>query len=271
MLKFSALCLTWMSRTWHCQKQRWITALQPAAAVSNHLFVLWCKINKPVVRLFVIKSGDVLLHTCAAGTRADLIKDKIKSNIVALLLVWCFEGDIAEMKACLWQHQSVSSNLPPRAWLKEETFNNLYSEFVRASASPWKPSEKWSITLCSGPLSLRLLEMKIGNHPSDQRQRPLPRAWMYDYIALTAFICIPPIQQCGLECATPPQQKNCSPENSSQAVPNPLNAINPAFTHSTSLSLYFSAFLHGEAWLIWLSRMGDRKVGGLGKVFGSIA
>lgn len=72
----------------------------------------------------------------------------------------------------------------------------------------------------------------------------------------------------GVYYSTP---KNCSPENSSQAVLNPLNAINPAFAHSTSLSLYFGTFLHGEAWLIWLSRMGDRKVGGLGKVFGSIA
>lgn len=74
----------------------------------------------------------------------------------------------------------------------------------------------------------------------------------------------------GLQHAVAPK-KNCSLENSSQAVPNPLNAINPAFAHSTSLSLYFSTFLHGEAWLIWLSRTGDRKVGGLGKVFGSIA
>lgn len=108
--------------------------------------------------------------------------------------------------------------------------------------------------------------MKIGNHPSDQCQPLLPRAWIYDYIALTPFICIPPIQQCGLECATSnsrpsKKKKNCSPEYSSWAVPNPLNAINPAFAHSTSLSLYFSTFLHGEAWLIWLSRMGDREVG----------
>lgn len=112
------------------------------------------------------------------------------------------------------------------------------------------------------------------NEDQQSSIRPVPvtasRAWIYDYIALIYFICIPPIQQCGLECATPPR-KNCSPENSSQAVPNPLNAINPAFTHSTSLSLYFTTFLHGKAWLIWLSRMGDRKVWGLGKVFGSIA
>ena len=54
-------------------------------------------------------------------------------------------------------------------------------------------------------------------------------------------------------------QKHSSPEYSSQAVPNPLIAINPAFAHSTSLSLYFSTFLHGEAWLIWLSRVGDSK------------
>ena len=77
---------------------------------------------------------------------------------------------------------------------------------VRASASLWKHREKWSITLCSGPLSLQLLEMKIGNHPSDQRQQLLPRVWIYDYNALTPFICIHPIQQCGLECATPPQK-----------------------------------------------------------------
>lgn len=87
--------------------------------------------------------------------------------------------------------------------------------------------------------------MKIGNRPSDQRQRLLPRAWIYDYTALTPFICIPHIQQCGLECATPPQ-KNSSPENSSQAVPNPLNAINPAFF--CSFHFIVSLFRHFPAW-----------------------
>lgn len=43
----------------------------------------------------------------AAGTQADLIKDKIKSNIVARLLVWIWSEishSVTEMKACLWQH-----------------------------------------------------------------------------------------------------------------------------------------------------------------------
>lgn len=47
-----------------------------------------------------------------------------------------------------------------------------------------------------------------------------------------------------------------------QAVLNPHQAINPPPGHSTSLSLYFSSFLHGEAWLIWLSMLEDRKVDG---------
>lgn len=55
------------------------------------------------------------------------------------------------------------------------------------------------------------------------------------------------------------------------AVLNPHQAINPPPGHSTSLSLYFSSFLHGEAWLIWLSMMEDRKVEGKRKVFGSFS
>lgn len=56
-----------------------------------------------------------------------------------------------------------------------------------------------------------------------------------------------------------------------RAVLNPHQAINPPPGHSTSLSLYFSTFLHGEAWLIWLSMMEDRKVEGWRKVFRSFS
>lgn len=98
---------------------------------------------------------------------------------------------------------------------------------------------------------------------------------IYDCSALTPFIWIASSQQRVHEVrsCTPTggKKKPFGPENSSPAVLNPLNAINPTFAHSTSLSLYFGTFPHGQAWLIWLSRTGDSKVGGLGKVFGSFA
>lgn len=40
--------------------------------------------------------------------------------------------------------------------------------------------------------------------------------------------------------------------------------------HSTSLSLLFTTFLHEKAWFIWLSVIGDRKVGGRAKCLGAL-